>query len=288
METTITKLFKKEGRVVGALAYTRENGKFVHFKAKAVIMATGGWGRIFKVTSNSWEGTGDGVVLGYDAGAELVDMEMMQFHPTGMVWPPGVRGLLVTEGVRGEGGLLRNSEGERYMENYDAEKMELSTRDVVARANYTEVQEGRGSEHGGRLPRHHAPRVRRDHEEAPDHVRAVPQARRHRHLQGADGGLPDRPLHDGRDQDPPRDRRLQRARPLRRRRGRRRSARREPPRRQLTVRPARLRKAGRRGCRGVHRGERALGGDRRGRGAARDRARARAAGEARRRARALT
>ena len=149
METTITKLFKKEGRVVGALAYTRENGKFVHFKAKAVIMATGGWGRIFKVTSNSWEGTGDGVVLGYDAGAELVDMEMMQFHPTGMVWPPGVRGLLVTEGVRGEGGLLRNSEGARYMENYDAEKMELSTRDVVARANYTEVQEGRGSEHGG-------------------------------------------------------------------------------------------------------------------------------------------
>ena len=149
METTVTKLFKKEGRVVGALAYTRENGKFVHFKAKAVIMATGGWGRIFKVTSNSWEGTGDGVVLGYDAGADLVDMEMMQFHPTGMVWPPGVRGLLVTEGVRGEGGLLRNSEGARYMENYDAEKMELSTRDVVARANYTEVQEGRGSEHGG-------------------------------------------------------------------------------------------------------------------------------------------
>jgi succinate dehydrogenase / fumarate reductase, flavoprotein subunit len=149
METTVTKLFKKEGGVVGALAYTRENGKFVHFKARAVVMATGGWGRIFKVTSNSWEGTGDGVVLGYDAGAELVDMEMMQFHPTGMVWPPGVRGLLVTEGVRGEGGLLRNSEGVRYMKNYDPEKMELSTRDVVARANYTEVQEGRGSEHGG-------------------------------------------------------------------------------------------------------------------------------------------
>ena len=149
METTVTKLLKNNGRVVGALAYTRESGKFVHFKAKAVVMATGGWGRIFKVTSNSWEGTGDGVVLSYDAGADLVDMEMMQFHPTGMVWPPGVRGLLVTEGVRGEGGLLRNSEGNRYMENYDAQKMELSTRDVVARANYTEVQEGRGSEHGG-------------------------------------------------------------------------------------------------------------------------------------------
>jgi succinate dehydrogenase / fumarate reductase, flavoprotein subunit len=151
METTVTRLFKKDGRVVGALAYTRESGRFIHFKAKAVVMATGGWGRIYKVTSNSWEGTGDGVILAYDAGAELVDMEMVQFHPTGMVWPPGVRGILVTEGVRGEGGVLRNSEGERYMENYDPEKMELSTRDVVARANYTEVTEGRGSEHGGVL-----------------------------------------------------------------------------------------------------------------------------------------
>jgi len=150
METSVTNLFKNdEGRVVGALAYTRESGKFIHFKAKAVIMATGGWGRIYKVTSNSWEGTGDGVVLAYNAGAELVDMEMVQFHPTGMVWPPGVRGLLVTEGVRGEGGLLRNSDGERFMENYDSERMELSSRDVVARANYTEVTEGRGSEHGG-------------------------------------------------------------------------------------------------------------------------------------------
>jgi succinate dehydrogenase / fumarate reductase flavoprotein subunit len=149
METTITKLFKKDGRVVGALAYTRESGKFIHFKAKAVVMATGGWGRIYKVTSNSWEGTGDGVILAYNVGAELVDMEMVQFHPTGMVWPPGVRGLLVTEGVRGEGGVLRNSEGKRYMENYDSERMELSSRDVVARANYTEVTEGRGSEHGG-------------------------------------------------------------------------------------------------------------------------------------------
>jgi succinate dehydrogenase / fumarate reductase flavoprotein subunit len=149
METTVTKLFKKEGRVVGALAYTRENGTFIHFKAKAVVMATGGWGRIYKVTSNSWEGTGDGAILAYEVGAELMDMEMVQFHPTGMVWPPGVRGILVTEGVRGEGGILTNAEGERYMERYDPEKMELSTRDVVARANYTEVQEGRGSEHGG-------------------------------------------------------------------------------------------------------------------------------------------
>ena len=151
METTITKLLKSGDRVVGAVGYTRDLGKFIHFKAKAVVMATGGWGRIYKVTSNSWEGTGDGAVLGFEAGAELVDMEMVQFHPTGMVWPPGVRGLLVTEGVRGEGGVLRNSEGERYMENYDPEKMELSTRDVVARANFTEVTEGRGSEHGGVL-----------------------------------------------------------------------------------------------------------------------------------------
>jgi succinate dehydrogenase / fumarate reductase flavoprotein subunit len=150
METTVTKLFKNDdGQVVGALAYTRETGRFIHFKAKAVVMATGGWGRIFKVTSNSWEGTGDGLMLAYHAGAELLDMEMMQFHPTGMVWPPGVRGLLVTEGVRGEGGLLKNSEGDRYMGNYDEERMELSSRDVVARANYTEVKEGRGSPHGG-------------------------------------------------------------------------------------------------------------------------------------------
>ncbi len=149
METTVTKLLKNGDHVVGAVAYTRESGTFIHFKTKAVVMATGGWGRIFKVTSNSWEGTGDGCVLAYDAGAELVDMEMVQFHPTGMVWPPGVRGILVTEGVRGEGGVLRNSEGERYMERYDKERMELSSRDVVARANYTEVQEGRGSPHGG-------------------------------------------------------------------------------------------------------------------------------------------
>jgi succinate dehydrogenase / fumarate reductase flavoprotein subunit len=149
METTVTRLFKKDGLIAGALAYTRESGKFIHFKARAVVMATGGWGRVYKVTSNSWEGTGDGPVLAYEAGAELMDMEMVQFHPTGMVWPPGVRGILVTEGVRGEGGVLRNAEGERYMENYDPERMELSSRDIVARANYTEVQEGRGSPHGG-------------------------------------------------------------------------------------------------------------------------------------------
>src|SRR5919199_757295 len=149
METTITRLLKDGDRVVGAFGYYRESGRFFVIKAKAVVLATGGWGRMYKVTSNSWESTGDGAVLAFNAGAELMGMEMVQFHPTGMVWPPGVRGLLVTEGVRGEGGVLRNSEGERYMKNYDEERMELSSRDVVARANYTEVTEGRGSEHGG-------------------------------------------------------------------------------------------------------------------------------------------
>jgi succinate dehydrogenase / fumarate reductase flavoprotein subunit len=112
-------------------------------------LATGGWGRVYKVTSNSWECTGDGVAMAYEAGAELMDMEMVQFHPTGMVWPPGVRGILVTEGVRGEGGILLNTEGERFMERYDPVKKDLSSRDVVARAIYREAQAGRGTEHGG-------------------------------------------------------------------------------------------------------------------------------------------
>lgn len=149
MECTLTRLMKDGERVCGAFGYWREDGRFVLFRAKAVIIATGGWGRMFKVTSNSWEGTGDGVAMAYEAGAELRDPEMVQFHPTGMVWPPGVRGILVTEGVRGEGGTLKNSQGERFMLRYDPKKQELSSRDVVARAIYREVQEGRGSEHGG-------------------------------------------------------------------------------------------------------------------------------------------
>jgi succinate dehydrogenase / fumarate reductase flavoprotein subunit len=112
-------------------------------------MATGGWGKVYKVTSNSWESTGDGLAMAFEAGAELVDMEMVQFHPTGMVWPPGVKGILVTEAVRGEGGRLLNSKGERFMLEYDPKKKELSTRDVVARSIYKEVQAGRGSPHGG-------------------------------------------------------------------------------------------------------------------------------------------
>jgi succinate dehydrogenase / fumarate reductase flavoprotein subunit len=149
MECTITRLLKDGDRVCGAFGYWRETGRFVVFKAKSVILATGGLGKCYKITSNSWEGTGDGHALGYEAGAEFVDMEFVQFHPTGMVWPPGVQGLLVTEAVRGEGGILRNRQGERFMEKYDPKRMELSTRDVVARSIYTEVKEGRGSPHGG-------------------------------------------------------------------------------------------------------------------------------------------
>jgi succinate dehydrogenase / fumarate reductase flavoprotein subunit len=149
MECTITRLLLDGGRIGGAFGYWRESGRFVVFRAPAVILATGGIGKAFKVTSNSWEYTGDGHALAYRAGAELIDMEFVQFHPTGMVWPPGVIGILVTEAVRGEGGILRNSKGERFMERYDPQRMELSTRDVVARAIYTEVKEGRGTPHGG-------------------------------------------------------------------------------------------------------------------------------------------
>jgi succinate dehydrogenase / fumarate reductase flavoprotein subunit len=149
MECTITHLLKDGDRVGGALGYWRATGQPVVFRARAVVLATGGVGRCYEVTSNSWECTGDGHALAYDAGAELVDMEFVQFHPTGMVWPPGVAGLLVTEAVRGEGGVLRNALGERFMERYDPERMELSTRDVVARAIYGEVAEGRGTPRGG-------------------------------------------------------------------------------------------------------------------------------------------
>jgi len=149
MECTIVRLLTDAGRCVGAIGYWREQGRFVVFKAKSVIMATGGIGKAWPITSNSWEYTGDGMALAYEAGAELLDLEFVQFHPTGMVWPPGVQGILVTEAVRGEGGILRNSKGERFMEKYDPQRMELSTRDVVARSIYTEVKQGRGTEHGG-------------------------------------------------------------------------------------------------------------------------------------------
>ena len=149
MEVTVTRLLKDAERIAGAVGYRREDGRFLLFRAKAVVLATGGWGKVYKVTSNSWECTGDGCAMAYEAGAELMDMEMVQFHPTGMVWPPGVRGILVTEAVRGEGGILRNAKGERFMERYDPKKLDLSSRDVVSRSIYKEVQAGRGSPHGG-------------------------------------------------------------------------------------------------------------------------------------------
>ncbi len=174
MECTVLTLLRDEGRIAGAFGYDREKGTFIHWPAKAVVIATGGIGRAFQITSNSWEYTGDGHALAYRAGAELVDMEFVQFHPTGMVWPMSVRGILVTEGVRGEGGVLRNSEGKRFMfddipDLYKAQTAdneaegwkytqgdknarrppELLTRDHVARCINREVKAGRGSPHGG-------------------------------------------------------------------------------------------------------------------------------------------
>lgn len=149
MELTIFRLLKDGGKIAAAIGYWRNTGDFVVFKTKAIVLATGGGGKAYPITSNSWECTGDGHALAYEAGAELIDMEFFQFHPTGMVWPPGVKGILVTEGVRGEGGLLTNNKGERFMQRYDPKMMELSTRDMVARSIYTEVKEGRGSPHGG-------------------------------------------------------------------------------------------------------------------------------------------
>jgi succinate dehydrogenase / fumarate reductase, flavoprotein subunit len=174
MECTVVRLLKDGDRVTGALGYYRENGRFIVFRARAVVLATGGIGKAYKITSNSWEYTGDGHTLAYDAGAELIDMEFVQFHPTGMVWPPSVSGILVTEGVRGEGGVLLNNRGERFMFNdipdlykaqtaKDAEEgwryctgdrnaqrpPELLTRDHVARCIVREVKEGRGTPHGG-------------------------------------------------------------------------------------------------------------------------------------------
>ncbi|HEV2033536.1 MAG TPA: FAD-binding protein [Candidatus Dormibacteraeota bacterium] len=149
METIVFRLLVTDGRVVAALAYRRADGTLLMYRCGALLLASGGAGKMYRVTSNSWESTGDGTALAYEVGAQLRDMEMVQFHPTGMVWPAGVRGILVTEGVRGEGGVLRNKDGERFMERYDQARMELSSRDVVARAINSEVLAGRGTPHGG-------------------------------------------------------------------------------------------------------------------------------------------
>jgi succinate dehydrogenase / fumarate reductase flavoprotein subunit len=174
MECTITALLMDGNRVAGALAYERERGRFRIFKSNAVVLATGGVGRAYKITSNSWEYTGDGISLAYQAGAELIDMEFLQFHPTGMIWPPSVQGILVTEGVRGEGGILLNKNGERFMfddipelyRNQTADNEdegwrytqgdrnarrppELLTRDHVARCIVRQIKEGKGSPHNG-------------------------------------------------------------------------------------------------------------------------------------------
>ena len=149
MEYTLTALLKDGHRVAGAIGYNRNDGRFVVFRSGGVVLGSGGWGRMYRYTSNSWESTGDGAAMAYAAGADLQDMEFVQFHPTGMVWPPGARGILVTEAVRGEGGLLFNREGARFMLEYDPVKKELSSRDVVARSIYKEVRAGRGTPHGG-------------------------------------------------------------------------------------------------------------------------------------------
>ena len=174
MEFTITKLICRAGKIIGAFGYDRQSGELVLFQSKTVILATGGIGKTYRITSNSWEYTGDGHSLAFAIGAEIIDLEFIQFHPTGMIWPPSVKGTLVTEGVRGEGGILRNSKKERFMFNYipeafkgdyadteeEAERWfagddkarrppELLTRDVVARAITSEVLAGRGTPHGG-------------------------------------------------------------------------------------------------------------------------------------------
>ncbi len=277
MECTVVTLLKDGERVVGAFAYDRERGRFKVFKSKAVVLATGGVGRAFKITSNSWEYTGDGHSLAYHAGAALQDMEFVQFHPTGMIWPPSVRGILVTEGVRGEGGVLKNRDGKRFMfenipDNYKSQTSdtpeegwkytqgdknsrrppELLTRDHVARMIVREVREGRGSPHGGvfldiawikeKLPN------------AEEHIKRKLPSMYHQFMQlagvditkEANGNRSDVSLHHGRDSRRRRDADVHGAGSVRGGRVRRRIARREPARRKFAVGPDRVRQARRR------------------------------------------
>ena len=276
-ETTITDLITDGERIAGAFGYFRDTGQFVLFEAPAVVLATGGIGKTYRVTSNSWEYTGDGHALALRAGATLLNMEFVQLHPTGMVWPPSVRGLLVTESVRGDGGVLRNSEGKRFMFNYvpdvfraqyaeteeEADRWyddpdhnrrppELLPRDEVARSINSEVKAGRGTAARRHLPRHRLPAAGRLHlAAAAVDVSPVQGASRRRHHQGADGNRPDVPLRDGRRRGGPRHRGRLGARPVRGRRGVGRHARLQPARRQLPVRPAGVRPAGGTGRRRV-------------------------------------
>ncbi|HET9425948.1 MAG TPA: fumarate reductase/succinate dehydrogenase flavoprotein subunit [Gemmatimonadaceae bacterium] len=220
MECTVLTLLKDGERVSGVVAYDRERGRFKTFGAKAVVMATGGVGRAFKITSNSWEYTGDGHALAYHAGADLMDMEFVQFHPTGMIWPPSVRGILVTEGVRGEGGVLKNRDGKRFMfenipDNYKAQTAdtpeegwkytqgdknarrppELLTRDHVARMIVREVREGRGSPHGGVFL--DISWIREKIQNAPEHIRKKLPSMYHQFMQLAGIDITTTPMEIG-------------------------------------------------------------------------------------------
>ncbi len=277
MECTVVRLLKDGDRVAGAVAYYRDRGRFVVFRAKAVVLATGGIGKAYKITSNSWEYTGDGHTLAYDAGAELQDMEFVQFHPTGMIWPPSVQGILVTEGVRGEGGILLNSKGEQFMYERHSRAVSQPDRqgprgrlallpgrpqrqppgraaDARSRGPLHPARgaRGRGSPHGGVFLdiawiKAQDPQRRRAHQaEAAEHVSPVQGAGRHRHHQGADGSRPDHPLHHGRRARRRRDADVAGAGAVRLRRVRRRHQRGQSAGRQLALRPARVRQAGRR------------------------------------------
>ena len=277
MEICVVALLKDGERVVGAFGYDRERGRFKVFRAKAVVLATGGIGKAYKITSNSWDCTGDGHSLAYHAGAALIDMEYIQFHPTGMVWPPSVRGMLVTEGVRGEGGILTNNEGKRFMfdfipDNYKAQTAdneeegwrytqgdknarrppELLTRDHVARCIVREIKEGRGSPHGGVFL--DIAWIKKKLSNAEEHIkRKLPSmyhqfkaTRRHRYHAGADGGRADHALHHGRHPCGCRHADVGRAGLVCRGRMRRRHQRREPAGRQFAFRPRRFRQTRRR------------------------------------------
>src|ERR1017187_5996583 len=270
MEYTVVSLLKDAGRVVGAFGYDRERGRFRVFKAKAVVLCTGGLGRAYRVTSNSWEGTGDGVSLAYHAGAELLDMEFIQFHPTGMIWPPSVMGILVTESVRGEGGVLRNKDGKRFMyddipDNYKSQtstdpeegwrytqgqKRQAPARAFDARsccALHHARSQGRARQPARRRVSRHLldqgknPELGGAHQkETAVHVSPVHATGEPRHHERTDGNRPDDALRDGRHPCERRHAGDQRAGTFCGGRVRRRFARREPPRRKFTFRSDRV------------------------------------------------